>query len=258
MTVNTLLSPANRIRFLNKHTAEGNTFALHSHHCCELIYFLSDGEITVEDRRYAVTADTCWLIPPRLQHTEGLPSGGEIVFIGFEGAGEPAFCGLQTRQAGRAFRALFDKILEEYARQQYGYKRAAEALLELLLVAYTRLQGREGDRCKDMDYVKAYLEEYYPQRISFPELAQRSGYSYDYFRCVFKKRFGCSPQQCLINIRLDNARRLLETTRLSCTEIAYRCGFSTAAQMTSMIKRRFGKTPSALRITDSYKNIPKT
>lgn len=26
-------------------------------------------------------------------------------------------------------------------------------------MAYTRLQGREGDRCKDMDYVKAYLEE---------------------------------------------------------------------------------------------------
>jgi transcriptional regulator GlxA family with amidase domain len=59
-----------------------------------------------------------------------------------------------------------------------------------------------------------------------------------------------SPQEYMIDVRLENAKRLLGKTNHSCTDIAYICGFSNGAQMTSMFKKKYGKTPKEFKITD--------
>jgi len=236
----------NRIYFLNRHTTANNEFKTHSHNCYEIIYFLSGGKIAINGLLYPVKKDTCCIIAPNTEHKEILDNDGEIIFIGFESA-EPNFPKKQIDEADPSIRLLFEKIIEEYSGQNYGYEAAAEALLELLLITYVRICGKEGKKCKDIDYIKVYIEQYYNQKINFFELAKLSGYTYDYFRFLFKQKFGCSPQNYMITIRLKNAKQLLETTNLSCTEIAYNCGFSTSAQMTTMIKNRFGKTPKEIK-----------
>lgn len=243
----TTATKKNKICFLNRHTTEGNDFKIHSHSCYEIIYFLSGGKIIIDGQPYPVTKNSCCIIPPHTVHNEILDIGGEIIFIGFEGKDEPFFSKDRIIKDADDLRPSFDRIMEEYSEQNYGYEAAAEALLELLLITYVRISGKEGRKCKDIDYIKSYIEQYYNQKICFAELAALSGYSYDYFRYVFKQNFGCSPQNYLINIRLERARRLLCTTELSCTEIAYNCGFSTSAQMTSMIKDKFGETPKEIK-----------
>ena len=88
------------------------------------------------------------------------------------------------------------------------------------------------------------------QKINFGQLAKISGYNYDYFRHIFKQRFGISPQDYLIEVRLENAKRLLKGTKLTCTEIAYNCGFSSSAQMSLLFKRKFGVSPLAYKKAD--------
>jgi AraC-like DNA-binding protein len=81
-------------------------------------------------------------------------------------------------------------------------------------------------------------------------LSALTGYSYDYFRHIFKVAYGISPQDYLINVRLEQAKSMLHNTALSCTQIAISCGFSNSGQMSVMIKRRYGKSPLALRKAD--------
>ena len=40
---------------------------------------------------------------------------------------------------------------------------------------------------------------------------------------------------------------ILKTTDLSCTEIAYQCGFSDSGQLTKMIKNKYSTTPTKIR-----------
>ena len=250
-TVSLHTEQRNRICFLNRHSTTKNEFKPHTHNCYEIIYFLSgEGEICIDGTCYPVNADTYCVIPPKTIHTELLNSSGEIVFIGFKYADTALWGEGVYNAADKTTLLLFEKIFDEYSKQNVGYDISAEALLDLLLVSYIREKGERTPKYKDMAYIKTYIEQYFNEKISFGELAKLSGYSYDYFRFLFKKSYGCSPQKYLLDIRLEKAKDMLKSTSLSCTDIAYNCGFSNGAQMTTMIKRRYNKTPMSLRNTD--------
>ena len=237
-----------RILFLNRHTTVNDEFKLHSHDCYEIIYFLSgNGIIIIDGVKYPVSADSCCIVPPKALHTEQLQNYGEIIFVGFSCDDIGPDLNKKPVVTNKIMRVYFEKIIDEYTKQEFGYEVAAKSLLELLFIMYLRANNAESKKCKDMVFIKSYIEQYYNKKINFSELAILSGYSYDYFRYVFKKEFGCSPQNYMINTRINNAKKLLVSTNLSCTEIAYNCGFSNGAQMTSIIKNKLGKTPMELR-----------
>lgn len=244
------------IRFLGNHNTEQNDFKLHSHDCHEAIYFLSGkGSITIGDSSFPVAANTYCIVSPETNHTECLDGDGDIIFIGFDCNNKSLNLKEGVYQSTEpSVLSFFQKILDEYQRQHSNYEIAANAFLDLLLVTYARNAGDSNKKCKDLNYIKAYIEQYYNQKISFRQLAALSGYSYDYFRHIFRQKFGISPQEYLIEIRLKNAKQLLESTALSCIEISYNCGFSNSSQMTMMFRKRYNKQPSAFRITDLYKN----
>lgn len=244
-----------KIRFINRHDTGNDEFKLHFHNCYEIIYVLSGkGSAVIGDETHSVSDGTYCIIPPKTKHTEILDGYGEIIFIGFEHDNPELMLKAGVYQSvGTSVPMILNRIAEEYTRQNLGYNIAAQALLDLLLVTAVRETGATNKKCKDLDYIKAYIEQYYNRKISFAQLADLSGYSYDYFRHMFKQRFGVSPQEYMIDIRLRQAKRLLEKTELSCTEIAYNCGFSNSAQLTSMFKKKYKKTPTSYRITDLYK-----
>lgn len=236
------------IFFLNKHNTKNNTFKPHSHNCYEIISFLKGyGKIIMGEREYFVEPHTYCIIPPERKHVECLDGYGEIVFIGFEfkGDGYNLKEGVFYNKHDKL--ALFQNVFEEYKNQYLGFETAANANLKLILLDALRNDITSDKSCKDLNYIKTYIEQHFDQKIDFNSLALLSGYSYDYFRYIFRKRFGISPQQYMIDIRLENAKRLLSTTSKSCTEIAYYCGFSNSGQMSAMYKKRFGISPSAVR-----------
>ncbi len=240
----------NNIRFLGKHNTERNEFRLHSHDCYEIIYFLcGTGTILLGNEAYPVSPDTYCILSPGTEHTECLGVCGEIIFIGFD-CNDTSLCLKEGvyQATDPSIPLFFEKIIDEYKCQHSNYETAANAFLELLLVTSVRASsGDNNKKCKDIDYIKAYIEQYYNRKISFSQLSALVGYSQDYFRHIFKQKFGLSPQEYLIETRLKNARRLLESTSLSCTEIAYSCGFSNSSQMTSMFKKKYNKPPTSFK-----------
>ena len=83
-------------------------------------------------------------------------------------------------------------------------------------------------------------------RLTVEMLSGEVGLSPAHFARAFKESMGRAPHQYLLALRLARARRLLETTHLSLSDIAQRAGFADQAHFTRRFKRAFGTTPGAL------------
>ena len=83
-------------------------------------------------------------------------------------------------------------------------------------------------------------------RLTIETLAREVGLSPAHFARAFRESLGRPPHQYLLALRLERARRLLETTKASLSDIAQRTGFADQAHFTRLFKRAFGVTPGAL------------
>ena len=79
------------------------------------------------------------------------------------------------------------------------------------------------------------------------ELAARCGMSPAQLTRLFVRDRGMRPSDYLKSQQVECAKRLLATTTLTTTEIAYRAGFGTRATFFRVFRRVTGKTPSQFR-----------
>jgi len=86
-------------------------------------------------------------------------------------------------------------------------------------------------------------------RLTIETLAREVGLSSAHFARAFKETLGRAPHQYLLALRLERARRLIETSNASLSDIAQRTGFADQAHLTRLFKRAFGMTPGALART---------
>ncbi|HUF97956.1 MAG TPA: helix-turn-helix domain-containing protein [Ilumatobacter sp.] len=79
-------------------------------------------------------------------------------------------------------------------------------------------------------------------------LAQRAGMSSRHFARCFTAQTGVPPGKYVTMVRVEAARRALETTDATIDSIAMRCGFGTAETMRRSFHRQLGVSP------DDYRN----
>jgi AraC family transcriptional regulator of adaptative response/methylated-DNA-[protein]-cysteine methyltransferase len=60
---------------------------------------------------------------------------------------------------------------------------------------------------------------------------------------------GASPQQVATTRRVQRAKRLLDTTDDTMTEIAFRAGFGSVRRFNAAFSDLYGRSPSSLRAT---------
>ncbi len=85
------------------------------------------------------------------------------------------------------------------------------------------------------------------------QLAQRVGYSSRQLLRLFEQHVGASPDFVARARRAHLARRLLDESQLSITNIAFAAGFASVRQMNRVVKDLFGFSPSQLRRNDRAK-----
>jgi transcriptional regulator GlxA family with amidase domain len=78
-------------------------------------------------------------------------------------------------------------------------------------------------------------------------LAQHARTSVRTFTRRFREETGLSPNQWLIGQRIEQARRLLESTDLAVDQVARRCGFATAVSLRQHLHAVVGVSPGAYR-----------
>ena len=107
-----------------------------------------------------------------------------------------------------------------------------------------QLQPKNQDRILTM---LAYIQENYAQKLSLEDIAHSAAVSTrECLRC-FKTAIHQSPMDYLIEYRIRAAKKLLETTDLSITDIALTCGFNSNSYFTKLFHRICGKAPNTYR-----------
>ncbi|CUH53718.1 GlxA family transcriptional regulator [Shimia marina] len=78
-------------------------------------------------------------------------------------------------------------------------------------------------------------------------IAKTVGVSSRQLERLFSKHLGMSPKSYSNKLRLENARRLIQQTKLSVLEVAIASGFSSTSHFSKQYRKRFGASPSSER-----------
>lgn len=93
----------------------------------------------------------------------------------------------------------------------------------------------------------AFIQENYSEKLTLEDIADSAAVSTrECLRC-FRESIHQSPMEYLIEYRVQTAKKLLDTTDLSITDIALACGFNSNSYFTKIFHRSCGKTPNAYR-----------
>lgn len=219
----------------------------HSHDYYEVVFYCEGRGVThIGDTQYFFRENEFVLIPPYVKHDEIHHESGRVICICFYLDEELATEIYSGEKNG--YKTIIEEMLSEAMDQFYGYEDVLAALLTSLIIKIKRNNSNLRMTGKsDFTFIIKYIADNYHEKISLKQLAKQQNISYDYFRHRFKEQTGYSPKQFLVMKRLEAAKKMLRDNRLSCTEIAYRCGFSNSAQFSMLFKREFGVTPLEFR-----------
>jgi len=114
---------------------------------------------------------------------------------------------------------------------------------------YIRFQKKDFDLAdlSRKDMIRSYLAGNYRSNPSLPELARLMNRSIGRTSNIVREEMGSSFVQLLLQVRLENAVRLLRDTNLSIKQIIPECGFGDEAYFHKAFRKKYGYTPGSIR-----------
>jgi AraC family transcriptional regulator, regulatory protein of adaptative response / methylated-DNA-[protein]-cysteine methyltransferase len=94
-------------------------------------------------------------------------------------------------------------------------------------------------------------------RTSVAMLADKLGITSRHLARLFERHVGASPQQVAQTRRVQRAKRLLDVTDDSMTEIAFRAGFRSVRRFNAAFLELYGRSPSSLRSASRRSRSPR-
>ena len=113
--------------------------------------------------------------------------------------------------------------------------------------AVLRRRSRPPPRRVALEPTRRWAEERLGEPLDVAALARHAGVSPRTFARRFRAEAGTTPLQWLLGRRVLAARRLLESSELPVEDVAWRCGFGTAASLRDHFRRATATTPTAYR-----------
>lgn len=251
----------------------GRVIPPHGHNLYEIVYYVNAKGISKHKRKkvdindgflyfydadmsdsdiYEFEDDSFTLIQPSVLHSEHHFSEASIITLGFTMDAQIPFESNIFIKNAPGVKSYINRILEEYNKKQFAYDIKINCLITELLIYLKRIHTDNFSVKEPIDNCITYIDEYFTDDISIPELAKNTGYSVDHFSVLFKNKTGVSVKRYILNKRLELAKRLLKDTSLSVTQISEDCGFKYSSQFTKMFIK-YNKI-SPLQYRQKYKN----
>lgn len=79
--------------------------------------------------------------------------------------------------------------------------------------------------------------------LSVKDLSALCGISEAYFRRIFMDRYSLSPKEYIISLRMEYAKRLLQSTQFSVSEVAEMCGYFEPCHFSREFSKHTGVSP---------------
>ncbi len=149
---------------------------------------------------------------------------------------------------------LFENIITELRMDRISNIEMAEAYFRQLLILMARsydTDEREKRGYHSMfDEVINQMHHEYQKNINVSSLADRYHISCCWFIREFKRYTGYSPKQYLTNIRLQNAKELLNNHSLSISDVSNLVGYDNQLYFSRIFHKYIGMSPSEYRDRD--------
>ncbi len=207
-----------------------------------------NSRFTCEGKEWSAGSGSIVFLPSETPFRRVSEGAEEIFVIHLECAGAPPReIGVET--GTEEFAPLFERMLAAW---EEGAPGARNRCMALMYTLFEKLQTRSSSDRAAIPPVIAPGVALMRRRFRDPafrlvEAARASFVSEAYFRRVYRKAFGLSPEQGLLDLRFSHAAALLRSGYYSTDQAARLSGFSDAKYFRTAFSRRFGKSPAALR-----------
>ncbi|WP_102711663.1 helix-turn-helix domain-containing protein [Paenibacillus castaneae] len=99
-----------------------------------------------------------------------------------------------------------------------------------------------------LNWITSYFSYHMNEPISVKDMAARACLSISRFNDLFKRQYGKTPHQYLVDMRVNHACELLQQEDLSQEHIASYCGFSDVHHFSRVFKSKKGVSPGRYRL----------
>ncbi len=211
------------------------------------------GEVTVKkgESTYTVKKGQCFIIRPDEVTYYKTSENWYYVWIGFAGSAIPSCLKTNDVLDVEFLEEIFsdvEKNLDKY-NGKYGENGVREAYLSGKICEMISLLEIHFDRPKEsaskneMRKVKNYIDIRLASNLTVGLVADEFHIDRAHLSRKFKDVFGMSPQNYIVNARLNEAAKLMCEHGLSPTDASIAVGYNDIYLFSKMFKKKFGVSP---------------
>ncbi len=141
----------------------------------------------------------------------------------------------------------FIRMANIFTSAEGSYLAEISAIFKLIMLKVIETSDENALPARMVEALDSYIRENAGDEISNTEIGAIFGYHPFYVSKVLKDKKGMTLRQYIIAYRLKAAKRMLELTDKSASEIADECGFTDASYFAKSFKSAFGMTPKEYR-----------
>lgn len=225
-----------------------------------LLIVMLTGTLVYQTRKNqgVVRAGQALLIDCNAPHFYAAQGNCSFTFVHFAGAQSQELYEEIERVAGNmvplttpnTLHEIIGQMLSSLQEDQRLNEAEASAMIYAMLMKLLEecgASGTGGSGNPVIDRAITYIQAHLMEKLSVEEIAASAGYSASYFSHLFASETGMSPYQFVMKSRVEQAQQLLKTTRLAVQEIAFQCGFNSAANFCYTFRRLTGISPHEYR-----------
>lgn len=225
-----------------------------------LIHYVMEGRgfLQYGKKRYELSAGRCFLICPRdiTYYEADEKDPWKYVWVAFNGEMAEKLIKrtgygkhrpvIDSEKIAKVFLEISDRITgEQPSVENMAYYLLSQIYRILFYLPCLQKSGDAKDRY--IDKAKEYIGSLYSRQITVEKIARLCGLNRHYLGRIFKERVGVTPQNYLLDIRLENAYALLISSELSVSEIALSVGYSDVYNFSKMFKKKYKASPLKTR-----------
>lgn len=148
-----------------------------------------------------------------------------------------------------SIRQEFSFLFREFMFRQQGYQEMTASLATSILIKLGRFSSHKNpeELRNRLEVSTEYIHEHYTENLKITSLAAMEHLCESRFRELFREAFGLSPNDYIIQLRLNHAADLLTISDLSISEIAGLCGYTDALYFSRLFRKKNGIAPGFYR-----------
>lgn len=206
----------------------------------------ADTVLKTETKEYHMRDNTVSYVPARLDYSRH-STYDDLIVVHFE-TGDYTTREIEcfTSTDAAILSGLFRDILDCWNRKEIGYRFKCSAILCEIFAECYKQNFKQDIKLPKIQLSVDYIHQNYKNGdLCMREISEKSYMTEVYFRKLFKKEFGISPQKYIIDLRLQDAAGLIATGYYSLQEVAFMAGYRDYRYFSVEFKRKYGISPSA-------------